>query len=110
GSTESRLRREATAMFFAFPESIDWLRALLPKEVLAFVWQALDVYARVWFWILIVSLLLLEWLRPANAAQRIFSWAMLQDFVWFNLDIGFQGLALPVVAGLTQLAYTRLAG
>lgn len=97
-------------MIEAWGALLDWLRAVLPAEVLELMWASKTIYLTPWFWLLAGAILLVERLRPAVPTQRVFSWGLLQDFVWFNLDLVFKVMALPVVAGLTLVVYDLLTG
>lgn len=57
-----------------------------------------------------LSIFLLDCLRPAVRTQRVFSWGLAQDFVWFNADIGVRAAALPAFVGLLKLLYDSTTG
>ncbi|HEY8062939.1 MAG TPA: sterol desaturase family protein, partial [Gemmatimonadales bacterium] len=71
---------------------------------------AQDVYRSPWFYVLIAAILLLEFVRPAIRGQRIFSRALVQDFLWFNVDMMFKVAALPVFVGVLQIGYNHVTG
>lgn len=89
---------------------IEWLRAVTPVEIKTYYWAAARFYGSPWFYLGIAVILLLEWIRPAIREQRVFSWALLQDFLWFNLDLAFKAAALPAFIGLLRLLYARVTG
>lgn len=89
---------------------IEWFRHLLPIELKQYIWAAISVYRNPWFYLLVGTILLFEFVRPVVRSQRIFSRALAQDFVWFNFDLMFKVAALPAVIGVLQLAYNRVTG
>ena len=44
---------------------------------------------------LLVTLWLLEWVRPVYAKSRVFSVSLFHDFLWFLLDALFVGILMP---------------
>ena len=88
----------------------DHLRQITPVEIKRYYWAAQAVYTDPLFYILVGAILFVEYIRPAVRDQRVFSWALLEDFCWFNLDSVFKVAALPAFIGLLQMAYDRLTG
>lgn len=82
----------------------------MPVEIKAYYWAAERIYTSPWFFVGIGVILFLEWARPAIKAQRVFSWSLLQDFLWFNLDLAFKAAALPAFIGLLRILYDRVSG
>lgn len=97
-------------MIEAVNSALDWLRSVTPVEIKAYYWAALEIYLSPWFWGFTLSILVLEWLRPGVPTQRVFSWGLAQDFVWFNADIVLRVAALPAYVGLLSLLYKSLTG
>jgi len=89
---------------------LDWLRAVTPDQVKAYYWAAQVIYLNPWFWGVTLSIFLLECVRPAVRTQRVFSWGLAQDFVWFNADIVVRAAALPAFVGLLKLLYDSATG
>jgi sterol desaturase/sphingolipid hydroxylase (fatty acid hydroxylase superfamily) len=94
----------------ALGQLLDWLREVTPAEIKAYYWAAQEIYASPWFYLGIAAIFTLEWLRPAVREQRVFSPGLLQDFLWFNLDMVFKVAALPAFAGFLHLVYDRVTG
>lgn len=92
------------------PGVLESLRSAMPSQVLAMVEAALRIYANPWFYVLIAGILFLEHLRPAIRAQRVFSRALAQDFLWFNLDGAFKLALLPLFVGLLRTGYDQVTG
>ena len=88
----------------------DWLRSVTPAEIKVYYWAAIKIYGSPWFYLGIAVILALEWVRPAVREQRVFSWSLLQDFLWFNLDLVFKAAAFPAFVGLLRLLYARATG
>lgn len=86
------------------------IRSLVPDEIKAYYWAAQWIYTSPWFYLGIGAILFLEWVRPAIRAQRVFSWSLLQDFLWFNLDLAFKAAALPAFIGLLRFLYGEVTG
>lgn len=91
-------------------ELIEGLRASVPLQIKEYYWAAEGIYANPWFWAFTASILVLEKLLPADRKQRAFSWGLLQDFVWFNLDAVFKVALLPAFVGALKLLYDWLTG
>jgi sterol desaturase/sphingolipid hydroxylase (fatty acid hydroxylase superfamily) len=89
---------------------MDRLRAAMPDQVVAMYVAAMRIYSSPWFYLLIAGILLLEIIWPAVKSQRVFSRALAQDFLWFNLDGVFKMAILPAYIGYLRLAYDRLSG
>jgi len=89
---------------------LDWLRAVTPDQVKEYYWAAKEVYLTPWFWGFTISILFLEWIRPGVRTQRVFSWGLAQDFVWFNADMVFRVAALPAFVGMLKLLYDSTTG
>ena len=68
------------------------------------------VYVDPWFYVSLGGLFLLERIRPAVPQQRVFSPGLVQDFLWFNLDLAFRVTALAAYLGVLHAAYVRVAG
>jgi sterol desaturase/sphingolipid hydroxylase (fatty acid hydroxylase superfamily) len=97
-------------MIEAFNAMLDWLRTVTPDEVKAYYWAASEIYLTPWFWGFTLSILFFEWLRPGVPTQRVFSWGLAQDFVWFNADIVLRVALLPAYVGVLSLLYKSLTG
>jgi sterol desaturase/sphingolipid hydroxylase (fatty acid hydroxylase superfamily) len=91
-------------------ELLQRLRMITPDQVKEYYWAAQKIYLNPWFWAFTASILLLERLRPADKAQPVFSWGLMQDFVWFNLDAAFKVALIPAFVGLLRLAYDAATG
>jgi sterol desaturase/sphingolipid hydroxylase (fatty acid hydroxylase superfamily) len=89
---------------------LDRLREITPVEIKQYYWAAQAVYLDPLFYVLVGAILFVEHIRPAMREQRVFSWALLEDFCWFNLDAVFKVAALPAFIGLLQMAYDRVTG
>lgn len=97
-------------MIEAVSTVLDWLRSVTPEEIKAYYWAASEVYLTPWFWGFYLGIFFFEWLRPGVPTQRVFSWGLAQDFVWFNFDIIMRVAALPAYVGLLSLLYTSVTG
>ena len=97
-------------MIEAINSVLDWLRSVTPDEIKAYYWAASEIYLKPWFWGFTLSILFLEWLRPGVPTQRVFSWGLAQDFVWFNADIVLRVALLPAYVGLLSVVYKSLTG
>jgi sterol desaturase/sphingolipid hydroxylase (fatty acid hydroxylase superfamily) len=89
---------------------LDRLQTATPDQVKVYYWAAKAVYLTPWFWGFTLSILLFEWIRPGVRTQRVFSWGLAQDFVWFNFDIALRVAALPAYVGLLKLLYDSATG
>ena len=89
---------------------IDWLREVTPVPVKAYYWAAQQVYLNPLLWGFTALIFVLELVRPAVRTQRVFSWGLAQDFVWFNCDIALRVAALPAFVGLLRLLYDSATG
>ncbi len=89
---------------------VEWLRRITPVEIKQYYWAAMEVYRNPWFYILVAAILLLEFIRPAMRGQRVFSRALVQDFIWFNFDLMFKVAALPAFIGILHIGYTHVTG
>jgi len=89
---------------------LDWLRSVTPVEIKAYYWAASEVYLAPWFWVFYLAIFFFEWRRPGVPTQRVFSWGLAQDFVWFNFDIVMRVAALPAYVGLLSLLYNSITG
>lgn len=92
------------------PDLLDGIRAAVPHQVKEYYWAAQWIYTNPWFWGFTAAILVLEKLRPADRAQRVFSWGLLQDFMWFNLDAAFKVALLPAFAGAMKMLYDAMTG
>ena len=90
--------------------ALEWLRRITPLEIKQCYWAALDVYQNPWFYLLVAVILLLEFVRPAVRGQRVFSRGLVQDFLWFNVDLMFKVAALPALIGALQIGYNHVTG
>lgn len=97
-------------MIEAVSTVLDWLRSVTPVEIKAYYWAASEVYLAPWFWMFYLAIFFVEWRRPGVPTQRVFSWGLAQDFVWFNFDIIMRVAALPAYVGLLSLLYKSMTG
>ena len=89
---------------------LDWIRSVTPVEVKTYYWAAQHVYLSPLLWGFTSLIFLLEVVRPAVPTQRVFSWGLAQDFMWFNYDIVLRVAALPAFVGLLRLLYNSATG
>ncbi len=90
--------------------ALDGLRSGIPAPVGEMYAAAMRIYASPWFYPLIAAILVLELIWPAVKTQRVFSRALAEDFLWFNLDGVFKMAVLPAWVGLLRGAYDRVTG
>ena len=86
------------------------IKSYVPFEVKEYYWSAVTVWSRPELWALLVLILVLERLWPADPKQKLFSRGMAQDLLWFNLDIAIGVALLPAVAGTLKLLYDKTTG
>lgn len=84
--------------------------AMLPEPVQAMYVAAARIYSSPWFYVLIAVILTLELIWPAIKEQRVFSRALAQDFVWFNIDGVFKMAILPLYVGFLKMGYEKVTG
>jgi sterol desaturase/sphingolipid hydroxylase (fatty acid hydroxylase superfamily) len=92
-----------------------WVPCLPTLESLAdplheYYWAAQKVYLSPWFFLGTAAILAIEVLRPAIRRQRLLSRAFLEDFLWFNLDLGFRAGIFPLFVAGTAFLYNRVTG
>ncbi len=83
---------------------------VLPGEIKVYYWAARAVYASPWFYLFVAAILAIEWVWPAVREQRVVSVGLVQDFLWFNLDLAFKAAALPAFIGVLHAVYVRVTG
>ena len=83
---------------------------MLPDQVKAMYVAAGRIYSSPWFYVLIAVILTLELLWPAIKEQRVFSRALAQDFLWFNVDGVFKMAILPAYIGFLKIGYEKVTG
>ena len=94
----------------ALPELLDGLRAAVPHQIKEYYWAAQGIYTNPWFWVFTGAILVFEKLLPADKKQRVFSWGLLQDFMWFNADAMLKVALLPAFAGAVKIFYDWVTG
>jgi len=82
----------------------------LPEPVQAMYVAAAKIYLSPWFYAFIALILVLELLWPAMKQQKVFSRALAQDFVWFNVDGVYKMALLPLYTGLLKMGYDKVTG
>ena len=75
-----------------------------------YLWVAKELYANPYFYLILVSVFVLERIIPAKRGQRTFSRSLFQDFAWFNVYEMFQLGILPLYVGLLRAFYATHLG
>ena len=63
-----------------------------------------------YFYVLVVLILLLEWVKPVYAKLSVFSVAFFHDFLWFLLNALFMGVVIPAYQVLLTRFYHSYLG
>jgi sterol desaturase/sphingolipid hydroxylase (fatty acid hydroxylase superfamily) len=84
--------------------------ASVPTGVKEYYWAARTLYTEWWLWGSVVFVLVLEAVIPAVRRQKLLSRALLEDFVWLNLQTLFAVAALPAYVGILQQVYSWVTG
>lgn len=89
---------------------VAWLCTLLPRLVESCLHEVGAVYVQPWFYVAMGGIFVVERLWPAMPRQPVFSRGLVQDFLWFNLDLAFRVTVLAAFVRVLGIAYQRLAG